>query len=350
MDNLLIGILLMTIGSFAGSSYYAPINKIKNWSWETYWICQGIVSWIILPWAFTLYAVPFSALGTVLTAAPAKSMFLAVLFGALWGIGGLTWGLSMRYLGISLGQSISAGFCAAFGTVIPPIVAGQNLFTTPGGWAMLVGVAISLAGIAVIGYAGSLRDKGLTEEEKKAAVKEFALKKGLIIAIFAGLMSACMAYGLAAGQPIADAAIANGCSALLSFSPVHIFVMFGGFLTNFVYCIYLFSKNKSLKEFRAVRRAPCWCATCSSRCWAGRCGTCSSCSWAWARLFISGNAILMAFSWSILMSLNIVFSNFWGIVLKEWKGSRGKTIVVLCCGCAAADLLGSSSRRCFNLT
>ena len=110
MDNLLIGILLMTIGSFAGSSYYAPINKIKNWSWETYWICQGIVSWIILPWAFTLYAVPFSALGTVLTAAPAKSMFLAVLFGALWGIGGLTWGLSMRYLGISLGQSISAGF------------------------------------------------------------------------------------------------------------------------------------------------------------------------------------------------------------------------------------------------
>ena len=131
MDNLLIGILLMTIGSFAGSSYYAPINKIKNWSWETYWICQGIVSWIILPWAFTLYAVPFSALGTVLTAAPAKSMFLAVLFGALWGIGGLTWGLSMRYLGISLGQSISAGFCAAFGTVIPPIVAGRTSLPLP---------------------------------------------------------------------------------------------------------------------------------------------------------------------------------------------------------------------------
>ena len=258
-------------------------------------------------------------------------MFLAVLFGALWGIGGLTWGLSMRYLGISLGQSISAGFCAAFGTVIPPIVAGQNLFTTPGGWAMLVGVAISLAGIAVIGYAGSLRDKGLTEEEKKAAVKEFALKKGLIIAIFAGLMSACMAYGLAAGQPIADAAIANGCSALLSFSPVHIFVMFGGFLTNFVYCIYLFSKNKSLKEFRTVGSSVLVRNLLFSLL-GGSLWYMQFLFLGMGQSFISGNAILMAFSWSILMSLNIVFSNFWGIVLKEWKGSQGKTIVVLCCG------------------
>ncbi len=331
MDNLLIGILLMTIGSFAGSSYYAPINKIKNWSWETYWICQGIVSWIILPWIFTLCAVPFHALGTVLTAAPVKSMLLAVMFGALWGIGGLTWGLSMRYLGISLGQSISAGFCAAFGTVIPPIVAGDNLFTSTEGWAMLVGVAISLAGIAVIGYAGSLRDKKLDEKAKKAAVKEFALKKGLVIAIFAGLMSACMNYGLNAGKPIADAAIAHGCSELLSFSPVHIFVMFGGFLTNFIYCICLFSKNKSLREFRAVGSH-----VLASNLFFSLLG---GSLWYMQFLFlgmgqsyISDNKILVAFSWSILMSLNIVFSNFWGIVLKEWKGSRGWTIAVLCIG------------------
>jgi hypothetical protein len=196
---------------------------------------------------------------------------------------------------------------------------------------MLVGVAISLAGIAVIGYAGSLRDKGLTEEEKKAAVKEFALKKGLIIAIFAGLMSACMAYGLAAGQPIADAAIANGCSALLSFSPVHIFVMFGGFLTNFVYCIYLFSKNKSLKEFRTVGSSVLVRNLLFSLL-GGSLWYMQFLFLGMGQSFISGNAILMAFSWSILMSLNIVFSNFWGIVLKEWKGSRGKTIVVLCCG------------------
>jgi len=331
MNSILIGILLMTIGSFAGSSYYVPINKIKNWSWETYWIAQGIVSWILLPWVFTLYAVPFDALGTVLTSAPVSAMALAVLFGALWGVGGLTWGLSMRYLGISLGQSVSAGFCAAFGTIIPPIVAGKNLFTTPGGWALLIGVAISLAGIAVIGYAGSLRDKAMSPEEKKAAVKEFALKKGLIIAIFAGLMSACMNYGLAAGQPIADAAIANGCSELLSFSPVHIFVMFGGFLTNFIYCVYLFRKNKSFHEYRTVGGSVLVSNLLFSLL-GGSLWYMQFLFLGMGQSFIADNTMLVAFSWSILMSLNIVFSNFWGIVLKEWKGSSGKTIAVLCCG------------------
>lgn len=331
MNSILIGILLMTIGSFAGSSYYVPINKIKNWSWETYWIAQGIVSWILLPWVFTLYAVPFDALGTVLTSAPVSAMALAVLFGALWGVGGLTWGLSMRYLGISLGQSVSAGFCAAFGTIIPPIVAGKNLFTTPGGWALLIGVAISLAGIAVIGYAGSLRDKAMSAEEKKAAVKEFALKKGLIIAIFAGLMSACMNYGLAAGQPIADAAIANGCSELLSFSPVHIFVMFGGFLTNFIYCVYLFRKNKSFHEYRTVGGSVLVSNLLFSLL-GGSLWYMQFLFLGMGQSFIADNTMLVAFSWSILMSLNIVFSNFWGIVLKEWKGSSGKTIAVLCCG------------------
>lgn len=331
MNGILIGILLMAIGTFAGSSYYAPINKIKNWSWETYWIVQGIVSWIILPWAFTLYALPLDKIGVVLTSAPSDAMFYSVLFGALWGVGGLTWGLSMRYLGISLGQSIACGFCAAFGTIVPPVVAGSNLFTSAEGLLMLGGVAISLAGIAVIGFAGSLRDKGLSEEEKRAAVKDFALKKGLLIALFAGLMSACMAFGLAASKPISDAAIANGCSELLSCNPAHIFVMFGGFLTNVIYCIYLFSKNGTFKEFRTVvgkvRSSNYFFAVLGGTLWYMQ-----FLFLGMGKSFIPEDSVLMAFSWSILMSLNIVFSNFWGIVLKEWRGSSRLTLNVLYIG------------------
>ena len=331
MDNLLIGILLMTIGSFAGSSYYAPINKIKNWSWETYWICQGIVSWIILPWAFTLYAVPFSALGTVLTAAPAKSMFLAVLFGALWGIGGLTWGLSMRYLGISLGQSISAGFCAAFGTVIPPIVAGQNLFTTPGGWAMLVGVAISLVGIAVIGYAGSLRDKGLTEEEKKAAVKDFALTKGLLVALLAGVMSACFNLGLESGAPILEKAKQFGASELFALNPVILLVTIGGFITNASYCLFQNVRNKTGRDYFSVSGGTLlnnvlFCALAGVLWYSQFFGL------GMGKSYFAESPVMLAFSWSILMSLNVIFSNVWGIILKEWKGVSRQTIVVLVCG------------------
>lgn len=329
--EVLLGILLMAIGAFAGSSFYAPINKIKNWSWETYWIVQGVVSWVLLPWLFTLYAIPFSELGGVLTAAPASSLGLAIFFGALWGVGGLTWGLSMRYLGISLGQSIASGFCAAFGTVIPPIVAGQNLFTSVEGWLMLGGVAIALAGIAVIGYAGSLREKGMTEEQRAAAVKEFAFKKGLLIAVFAGLMSASMAYGIQAGDPIRVAAEAIGCDPLFSANPVYIFVMFGGFLTNFAYCIYLFAKNRSLKEFALVkgkmRLNNVFFSILGGSLWYMQ-----FLFLGMGKSFIADNPTLIAFSWSILMSLNILFSNFWGIVLKEWKGANSQTIVILAIG------------------
>ncbi len=331
MDNTLLGILLIAIGTFAGSSYYVPINKIKKWSWETYWITQGVVSWIVLPWLFTLYAIPFDKIGGVLTAAPGSAIFLTILFGALWGVGGLTWGLSMRYLGISLGQSIACGFCAAFGTIIPPMVAGDNLFTSTEGLLMLGGVAISLAGIAVIGYAGSLRDKGMSEEEKRAAVKDFALKKGLLIAVFAGLMSACMAFGLEAGEPIRIAAEAAGSSPLLSSNPVHIFVMFGGFLTNAIYCAYLFAKNKSFGEFKQIagsmRTSNILFAILGGSLWYAQ-----FLFLGMGKSYLPEDSVFMAFSWSILMSLNIVFSNLWGILLKEWKGSSSKTLGVLVAG------------------
>lgn len=323
----------MAIGAFAASSFYAPINKIKNWSWETYWVTQGIVSWVLLPWLFTLYAIPFSELGGVLTAAPVGSLALAVFFGALWGVGGLTWGLSMRYLGISLGQSIACGFCAAFGTVIPPLVAGENLFTSPGGLLMLGGVSIALAGIAVIGYAGSLREKGMTAEQRTAAVKEFAFKKGLLIAVFAGLMSACMAYGIEAGDPVRVAAEAIGCDPLFSANPIYIFVMFGGFLTNFAYCAYLFAKNKSLKEFKLVtgrmRMSNILFSVLGGSLWYMQ-----FLFLGMGKSFITDNPALLAFTWSILMSLNILFSNFWGIVLKEWKGSQPKVVIILAIGLA----------------
>ena len=119
----------------------------------------------------------------------------------LWGVGGLTFGLSMRYLGVALGQSIALGTCAGFGTLFPAIFAGENLFAGKG-LVLLLGVSITLAGIAVIGYAGSLRSQNMTDEEKRAAVKDFALTKGLAVALLAGVMSACFNLGLEAGRPL----------------------------------------------------------------------------------------------------------------------------------------------------
>ena len=182
--NTLLGLLIIAVGSFCQSSSYVPIKKVKEWSWESFWLVQGIFAWLVFPLLGALLAVPAgSSLGEILSTDPSAA-FKAAGYGVLWGVGGLTFGLSMRYLGVALGQSIALGTCAGFGTLFPAIFAGENLFAGKG-LVLLLGVSITLAGIAVIGYAGSLRAQNMTDEEKRAAVKDFALTKGLAVALLA---------------------------------------------------------------------------------------------------------------------------------------------------------------------
>ncbi|MDR3261205.1 MAG: rhamnose/proton symporter RhaT, partial [Tannerella sp.] len=216
--NTLIGLIIIAIGSFGQSSSYVPIKKVKDWSWESFWLTQGIFAWLVFPLLGALLAILPSGMGfcEILGAGGA---WKAVIYGALWGIGGLTFGLSMRFLGVALGQSLALGTCSAFGTLIPAILKGKNLFSGDG-LTLLIGVAIAIAGIAIIGYAGGLRSKNMTEEARKAAIKDFALKKGLIIALLAGVMSACFALGLDAGSPIKEFLLAKGVNALYAGLPV----------------------------------------------------------------------------------------------------------------------------------
>jgi L-rhamnose-H+ transport protein len=216
--NTFIALLVIAIGSFGQSSSYVPINKVKNWSWETFWIIQGFFAWLLFPYLGALLAVPDGAtLGSII-GVDSMAALKAVFYGVLWGVGGLTFGLSMRYLGVALGQSISLGTCSAFGTLIPAIFFDKKDLFHGEGLMLLIGVSVTLAGITIIGYAGSLRAKNMSEEQKRAAVKDFALTKGLLVALLAGVMSACFALGLSAGQPLADAAKEMGASDLFATS------------------------------------------------------------------------------------------------------------------------------------
>jgi L-rhamnose-H+ transport protein len=326
----ILGILLMSIGSLGAASFYVPIKRVKNWSWESYWIIQGIVSWLIAPWIFAYFTSPPGTLLDILNNSPSQAKWNAVIFGALWGVGGLTFGLSMRYLGVALGQSIALGFCAAFGTIIPPILNGENLFGSTAGVLILIGVSICIAGIAIIGYAGSLKDKGLTEEQKKAAIKDFALKKGLIIAVLAGVMSACFSLGLEKGDAIRQIGENSyHVNPLYSTNPVLIFILLGGFFTNLIYCGYLNIKNKTYTDYFSVTRGIFMNNVLF--CLLG--GT----LWFLQFFFLGmGKSMLpenmKIFSWTILMALNIAFSNIWGIILNEWKGTSSKTRLVLLLG------------------
>jgi L-rhamnose-H+ transport protein len=327
--NPLLGIALIAVGSIGAASFYVPFKKVKSWAWESYWIMQGVAAWLLAPWIFALLTVPDGTLIDILSDAPSKAKWLAIMFGAIWGIGGLTFGLTLRYLGIALGQSIALGLTAAFGTLIPPIVAGENLFASKAGILTVVGVAIALAGIAIIGYAGVLKDKNLSEEERKKAVKEFALKKGLLIALLAGVTSASFNYGLEAGAPINEVAGEYGTNPLFQTNPTLIFVLIGGFFTNFVYCVYLNIKNKTYTDYLSVSGG----VFLNNVLFTFLAGV----LWFMQFFFFGmGKSQLpeeMAiFGWSILMALNISLSNIWGLILKEWHGTGRKTIIILIIG------------------
>ena len=326
--NTLIGLLIIAIGSFGQSSSYVPINKVKNWSWESFWLVQGIFAWLVFPLLGALLAIPAGS--SLLELWGAGCALPAMIYGVLWGVGGLTFGLSMRYLGVALGQSIALGTCAGFGTLFPALFTGKDLLHGEG-LMLLIGVCITLAGIAIIGYAGSLRSKNMTEEEKRAAVKDFALTKGLLVALLAGVMSACFALGLDAGTPIKEAALAGGVEALYAGLPVIFLVTLGGFCTNAIYCIWQNIKNKTGKEYFSVKGVVLtnnllFCALAGVLWYSQFFGL------EMGKSFLTDSPILLAFSWSILMSLNVTFSNVWGILLKEWKGVSNTTIAVLILG------------------
>ena len=328
MITILIGLFIIAVGSFGQSSSYVPINKVKGWSWESFWLVQGLFAWLIFPYLGALLAIPEGSSLMALWQTPGS--LGAVIYGVLWGIGGLTFGLSMRYLGVALGQSIALGTCSGFGTLIPALLVGTDLFAGEG-LVLLIGVCITLSGIAVIGYAGSLRAKNMSEEEKRAAVKDFALTKGLAVALLAGVMSACFNLGLESGQAIVDKVKAEGANELFATNPVILLVTIGGFCTNAVYCIYQNIKNKTGKDYLSVPGATLtnnvlFCAL------AGLLWYSQFFGLGMGRSFFADAPVMLAFSWSILMSLNILFSNFWGIVLKEWKGSNSRTITVLVTG------------------
>ncbi|MGN1246531.1 MAG: L-rhamnose/proton symporter RhaT [Muribaculaceae bacterium] len=322
--EILFGLLIIAIGSFCQSSSYVPIRKVKQWSWESFWLVQGIFAWIVFPIIGAMLAVPEGESILALLAAHPGDAAMTALFGVLWGIGGLTFGLSMRYLGVALGQSISLGTCAALGTILGPVLTGNTAsLTSP----VLIGVAVTLVGISVIGAAGSMRQKGAKGEEKQ----QFNFTKGITVAIMAGLMSACFNIGLEFGAPLHFDSTPEIFSSLIA----TMLVTMGGFVSNAAYCLYQNSKNRTWSDYsRPDNRLGniLFCALAGVLWYSQFFGL------SLGKGFLAGSATLITFSWCILMALNVTFSNVWGIILKEWKGCNRATIAVLVAGLAVLIL------------
>lgn len=315
--EIIIGLLIIAVGSFCQSSSYVPIKKVRDWSWESFWLVQGVFAWLVFPLLGAMLAVPS---GHTLMEAYGENptdALLAILFGVLWGIGGLTFGLSMRYLGVALGQSISLGTCAGLGTILTPVFLGK-----PGDLTMpvIVGVVVTLLGIAIIGIAGNMRAKTAGE-----TVKDFNFGKGITVALIAGVMSACFSIGLGFGSSLCFEETPEIYRTL----PATFLVTLGGFFTNAVYCLWQNGRNKTFSDYGKTSlylNNILFCAL------AGLLWYSQFFGLALGKGFLAGSATLLTFSWCILMSLNVTFSNVWGIILKEWQGTTSKTKTVLVVG------------------
>lgn len=335
MESLL-GILFHSIGGFSSGSFYMPFKKVKGWSWESYWIVGGFFSWLIVPPIAAYLTVPnFSEIIST-TATSIKTVTYTM--GLIWGIGGLTYGLGVRYLGMSLGNSITLGFCSAFGALVPSIyynfypvedkVSFTDMLSNTGGQWVLFGVLVCIIGIAISGKAGMLKEADLALDKEIKRDKDFSLVKGLIIAIISGILSSFFNFGIEAGKPMADEAVRQGFNPLFQNNVTYIVILWGGLTTNFIWCMYLNFKNKSFKDYTNS-------ATPISKniMFSAIAGT----MWFLQFFFYGmgesklGNG---ASSWILHMATIILTANFWGFYLKEWTGVSKKTFRTFLLGIA----------------
>ncbi|MXO67205.1 L-rhamnose/proton symporter RhaT [Altericroceibacterium endophyticum] len=346
--NPLLGVFFHWIGGLAAASFYVPYKRIRMWSWEVFWLVGGIMSWVIAPWVFA--AINTQDLFGVLAATPGDTLFWCYFWGAMWGFGGLTFGLTLRYLGISLGMAVALGLTTVIGTLGPPIYDGTlgETASTTSGQLTLVGIVMTLLGIAVVAKAGAAKERDMGGA-RQIGVAEFNLKRGLLIAVFSGVMSGCMAWGLDAGQPIRELTLAAGTGELSQGLPVLCVVLLGGFTTNAIWCAMLIGKNRSLGQLvgnDAAAPAP------GAEVTGGRMPLAMNyllaCTggaiWYFQFFFYTMGESQMGrygfSSWTLHMASIILFSTLWGFALKEWKQASGKTRATVWLGIAL--LVGST--------
>lgn len=335
----IFGVLFHFIGGFASGSFYIPYKKVSGWSWESYWITGGVFSWLIVPPIAAYLTIPDFA--SIISSTSGTVLFWTYLMGLLWGIGGLTYGLGVRYLGVSLGSSIILGLCSVFGSLIPSVyynfnpTAGKDtihdLITTSWGQMVLLGLAICVAGIVICGKAGGMKDKDLNG--KTADNAEFDISKGLVFAIISGVLSACFSFGIEAGSSMASVANTNWMAQnvgqgefLFRNNVIYVVILWGGLTTNFIWCMYLNFKNKSFGDYSNDRMP-----LLKNYIFSALAGT----TWFLQFFFYGmgesrlGNG---ASSWILHMAFIILVANSWGLVLNEWKGVSKKTMTTIVIG------------------
>lgn len=339
--ELIGGIGLIAIGAFSSGSFSIPFGKTRNWGWENYWLIYSLFAYVVIPALACLVFCPGFA--DVLVSIPAPTLWWIFLLGVVYGICNLTFGLSLRYLGLSLGFSLSLGLMMILGTIVPPAIDGRLavMLQQSGGTMLIGGLLVAAVGIALSGYAGYLKDQKASAD----SASEFNFGKGLVLVLFVGITGASQALGIEQGSSISDAMVASGVNPLFQTMPVFLLLFGGSFVVTALWCLFLAKKNGNLNAFVRTEEI----AVSRNYLYSGLAG------FLWFVNFIfygMGKSRMGEFSftaWGILMSLTIVFATFWGLYRGEWKTADGKTKTWMYAGLAvltiASFIIGMSSNE-----
>ena len=344
----IFGVIFHFIGGFASGSFYIPYKKVKGWAWESFWIVGGIFSWLIVPPLAAWLTIP--GFMEIIKHTGGHILMLTYFFGVLWGIGGLTYGLGVRYLGVALGSSIILGLCSVFGALIPSVyydffpVAGKDtitiLMTSQWGQMVLLGIVVCVLGIIICGYAGVMKERELSKDKEVAVNNtEYKFGLGIFVAIVSGILSACFAFGIDAGKTMANEANeawkmlhpGNG-EFLYQNNVTYVVILWGGLTTNFIWCMLLNARNKTFGNY-TDQKTPLL----KNYIFSALAGT----TWFLQFFFYGmgesrlGNG---ASSWILHMAFIILIANAWGLILKEWKGVSKKALYTVIIGIATIML------------
>lgn len=333
VGNPWLGVLIFTLGGLAGALFYLPLKKIRNWAWESYWMVYAISGLLVVPWLLAFATSPNVL--QVLSRAPAREVAYCFVCGAIWGFGGLTFGLMIRYLGVGLGLALGLGLTSATGTLIPPMLKGQAaiaaMYTTSSGLVSVAAAVVSLAGIVFVGLAGRSKERELPEKQKKQTVAEFNFKKGILVAIFSGLTSSGMNFGLQGGTHIQSLALSTPPATSITWSgaPVLCVVLLGGFVVNAGWCLILNVKNMTGGDYvnrRDPLRRNFMLAIAAGAIWCAQFVCLKTGEPRMGRTAYLG--------WAVLMASSILFSQLFGLWLGEWTGTSRRTVRLLLTGLA----------------
>jgi L-rhamnose-H+ transport protein len=348
--NPILGVFFHWLGGLSSGSFYVPYRGVRRWSWETYWLVGGFFSWIICP-AILAICLTSDAFGAIRSQS-LSTLWWTYFFGVLWGFGGLTFGLTMRYLGMSLGMGVALGYCAVFGTLVPPIAKEiwpsvsadesiRQIAAVTSGQITLFGVFVCLLGIMIAAYAGLTKEREMPPAQRTAAIAEYNFRRGILVATFSGIMSACFSFALIAGKPIGEASALAGTRTLWTGLPKLVIVLLGGFTTNFIWCLLLNIKNRSAYQYFASQSRPEANSTAQTDLripllqnylFSAFAGT----LWYFQFFFYTMGETQMGkygfASWTLHMASIIIFSTMWGWILHEWKGTSKKVHFLIALG------------------